>query len=615
MQRLVLDFETFWTKEYSLSKMTPLEYIMDPRFEVLGCAVFDPEDKLFWVPGPGFAAFVDKVDWEDTIVLSHNALFDMSILAYRYGVVPAMYIDTLAMARNWISHATGSASLAACAQYYGFKPKGDTAMKTQGLDYATIRQIPELHEELLQYAGHDADLCFAIFSKMMFEGFPIDQLYVIDMVVRMVTEPKFDIDRMVLSSHLNAVKAKKAQLLEQIAMKTDNIGALMSDTILAKMLLAAGLYDVPRKISKTTGKEAYAFAKTDREFTDLLEHEDPYIQALVAARLGHKSTLEETRTERLIDLSLVTARLPVPLRYSGAHTHRFSGDWKINLQNLPNDSELRYALRAPPGYLVVSVDASQIEARINAALAEELPLLADFACGVDVYAKFAEELYGYEIDKRRHKVERFVGKTAILSLGYGSSWPVFQNMCRVKGKVNLTDAEAATIVSTYRNRFPAIKRSWKYANDTIIPAIANGRSIGWGPVIIERNAIALPNGNRLYYHDLRHMPDEKGNLAWTFKRGAKTHKIYGAKLVENVVQALAFVRIMEAALMVSDITEGMVMPAHQVHDELIYVVPEKQAVTVMELVKKAMSASPQWMPDLPLAAEGSIGRSYGDMKA
>jgi DNA polymerase len=401
----------------------------------------------------------------------------------------------------------------------------------------------------------------------------------------------------------------------------------MSDQQLAAKLLFLGVQP-PTKISRTTGKEAFAFAKTDKEFTALLEHPKPMVQALVAARLGHKSTLEETRTERLLSISRSVEQMPVPLKYSGAHTHRFSGDWKINLQNLVRGSEIRRAFKAPRDHVVVSVDASQIEARFNATVAGQTDLMEAFRQGRDVYAEFAQDIYGYEITKETFPDERFVGKTGILSLGYGSSWPVFQNMCRVKGGVTLPDGAAAQVVTVYRARYHMIQELWKTAHQSIIPRLASsrqtdfaellppGQSDGWnmwGPAQVLANALLLPNGNRLRYMNLR-AENHDGQWNWLYERSEQTFKLYGAKLVENLIQALAFVHIMEVALRVKHLTNGMLMPAHQVHDELIYVVHAGIAGMVRDLVVKEMSTPPSWLPKAPLAAEGHIGESYGNVK-
>jgi DNA polymerase I-like protein with 3'-5' exonuclease and polymerase domains len=615
MKRLFLDFESFWSDDFTLKKLTPIEYINDPRFEALGCAFVDEAGAKVWVDGPDLPGFFETIDWPNVMAISHNALFDMVILSSRYGIVPGMYGDTLSMARNWLSHELKSLSLASLCQRYGMPAKMDTVHKTKGLCLAAIMEQPSLYEEVKQYAIDDAIKCRRLFDNMRGEGFPESELETIDMVIRMATEPRFQLDGMVLAEHLAAVKANKQALLDAAQIHKDDIHVVMSDRHLATMLGQLNA-PIPLKISKTTGKRAWAFAKTDKEFQALLEHDNPLVQALVAARLGVKSTLEETRTERLLSIGNVVDAMPVPLRYSGAHTHRFSGDWNINLQNLPRGGELRRAFRAPEGELVVAVDASQIEARFNATISGQDDLVEAFRRGEDIYCVFAEGLYYYPVNKEDNPVERFVGKTAILSLGYASSWPVFQNMCRVQGNVKLEDIEAARAVELYRNMFPYIVSNWSFAQKNILPILASnaGSSLQWGPIEATGGSLLLPNGNRLRYKNLGYATDAEGKSGWTFMRGERPHRIYGAKIVENVVQALAFIHIMETAKRVKHLTHGLLMPKHQVHDELIYIVPESSAEMAKKLVVREMSRPPEWMPDAPLAAEGHIGRTYYDAK-
>jgi DNA polymerase I-like protein with 3'-5' exonuclease and polymerase domains len=622
MNQLFYDFETFWADDYTLSKMTAIEYILSPRFEALGCGFATEAGDTLWVDGPDLPAFFARVDWSSTFAIGHNALFDALILSNKYGVVPGLYGCTMSMAKNWISHATEKVSLAACSQYYMLPPKMDTAQKLKGLNFHAISQQPELHQEMRTYGVDDAVKCRQLYRNFMKEGFPRQQLEIIDMTIRMAALPQFELDPNVLHEHLAEVKAEKQRLLDE-AQLTERT-PLMSNDAFAGLLLVAGV-TAPMKTSKK-GNEIYAFAKTDKAFTALLDHEDPWVQALVAARLGHKSTQEETRTQRLIDISRVTTRLPVPLLYSGAHTHRFSGGWKINLQNLPKGGRLRQALRAPSGYAVVSVDASQIEARINATLSRQTDLIEGFRSGVDVYAQFAAEIYRHPVNKQDHERERTVGKVAVLSLGYGASPPVFQSMCRTQGKVLLSDADAANIVYIYRQRYQAIVENWKHADRTVLPWIAamadvlkeGGKVPMWGPVGILKNSLWLPSGNLLRYSDLRHEMVTQVNgtprWQWIYSRAGLTHTVYGSKLVENVCQALAFIHIMEVALRVKEVSDGMLLPAHQVHDELIYIVPEAYAEGVSRLVVAEMSKSPPWMEDAPLAAEGHVGVTYGDTK-
>ena len=613
-KKLFFDFETYYDDVYSLRKMTPIEYVLDPRFEVLVCAFVDEGGAAVCIDGPDLPDFLDQIDWNNSELISHNAQFDALILAFRYGRYPKRYGCSMSMAQNWIAHQIKTVSLANCAKRYGLPEKMDTVVRTKNVNYHQLSRDPALLAEVHEYAIDDARKCKAIYEQILADGFPEGELDTIDWTIRMAARPQLEIDPLIVAEHLGEVIARKQELLTKAGL--DNRDNLMSDDILAASLTMLGVDPVPRKISKKTGREQWAFAKTDKEFTDLLAHESPDVQALVAARLGHKSTGEQTRAERFLAVSRLTSGMPIPLKYSGAHTHRFSGGWKLNMQNLANDSKLRFALRAPKGSVVVSVDASQIEARLNATLSGERWLMDAFASGRDVYCDFASVIYNRPIEPKLDKVERFVGKTAILSLGYGSSWPVFQNMCRNRGNVILTDTMAMQAVTIYRAKCPMIVDHWKAADRSVIPLLTSDRTgVQWGALEIARERLILPNGNTLKYHQLTYAHDEEyGRMQWTYMRGDKKQKLYGAKLVENECQSLAFVHIADVALRIARMTEGELWPAHQVHDELIYVVPEKLAEQVRDLVVAEMSTPPAWLQGVPLAAHGSIGGSYGGVK-
>jgi len=603
MRNVWLDFETYYDNDYSLKKMTQIEYVLDPRFEAIGCSFMFEGEEAVWIDGPALPHFLAGEDWSDTRLISHNAMFDMLILALRYDVYPAAYGCTLSMARNWIRHQTGRVDLKTCAKRYGME-KGDAIHNMKGVSYHALSGSQ--YDEFIEYCCNDTRICHFLWTTFLEEGFPVSELDIIDWTIRMVVQPALELDMIRVAEHLAAVKAEKQRLLDAAGLEDRT--ALMSDELLAGVLIELGVDPPPMKLSPTTNEMIWAFAKTDQEFTDLEDHEDPKVQAVVAARLGHRSTIEESRAERFMAISHVTEAMPIPLRYSGAHTHRFSGDWSLNMQNLPNGSKLREAIRAPKGCVVVSVDASQIEARLNATLSGEAWLVEAFKEGRDVYCEFADLIYMRKISKA-DKMERFVGKTGILSLGYASSWPVFQRMCRNKGGVILADDEATRIVTLYRNMNPMIVDHWSEAKEVIL-MIEEGVPAIWGSLKIEREALVLPNGNKLRYHNLR---KEKlnGKTSWVYNQGPQMKRLYGAKVVENECQSLAFLHIAETAMRVKKLTDGELLPCHQIHDELLYCVPEKIGEPVMKLVVQEMSKSPAWLPDAPLAAEGHIGETYG----
>jgi DNA polymerase len=355
MKLLFADFETYYAKDYTLRQMTPVEYIMDARFEAHGCAFIEDDGPAYWVDGEHLQAYFDKhFDASDTVLVTHNALFDACICAWRYNFKPKLLVDTLAVSRACLGHILPRHSLAAVSEYLGLGAKGTAIAKTIGLSRAEIRADKKLYSEFVAYGMDDVTKCKGIFDKLVRSGdYPSGELKVMDMVLRCAVSPKFLVDEAALGKHYEEICLKKNQLLASAMLVGANgKGDLMSNDRFAALLVTHGVTP-PRKISKLTGNLTYAFAKTDAELIALEEHPDPAVQVLVAARTGHKSTLEESRTERLLSISRLgwpdrKPWLPIPLRNHAAHTHRLGGEWKLNFQNLPRKSPLRSASSGRP---------------------------------------------------------------------------------------------------------------------------------------------------------------------------------------------------------------------------------------------------------------------------
>jgi DNA polymerase len=645
MSYVVLDFETYYDKEYSLRKMTPVEYLLDTRFEVIGCAVIDREGlqarlldgkPVFVEPEPlrDYLAGLRQrqLQGEVLTVISHNALFDMCILAWKYGVVPDLIIDTLSMARATVYAYTGSAALDVVADYFSLPPKGTAIKHVSGMNAQAIKDAG-LWDTYTAYAEHDAWLCEQIYQMLMNDwDFPEEELEIYDLVIKCAVVPKFQLDADLLAQHAAQLEAHKQALLARCGM-TDRL-ALMSNEKFAAALGAIGLnIEIPMKLSPTTGELTYAFAKSDPAMIELSEHEDVRVQALVAARIGHKSTIEQTRTEKLLRIAQLEwpngsrGWCPIPLRNAGAHTHRLSGDWKLNAQNWPRFTTyegqekqtglLRRAHKAPPGKSVVKRDASQIEARIVAWLPRQLDLVQAFREGRDIYSEFAEQaIYHYPVNKTTVD-ERFVGKTAILGLGFGVGPDKFASEVAAKSyanlghKIDMPVTQAGNIVNAYRTMYPMIPLAWKTLQN-YIPVMARDLNfaMAFGPVILEHQSIFLPNGQRLYYHNLEYDTQKQ---EWMFKYGRMPKKIYGGKMFENIVQALARIITMSATLKMKKLFPKIGL-AHQVHDDLVYIVPNDMVIEFDHALAQCMNEPPLWAAELPLASEGGIGPNYGDAK-
>lgn len=606
MKIITLDFETYYSQTFSLSKMTTEEYIRSPEFEVIGVAVSIDDEPPVWASGTKFMlkAFLDGYEMDKHMVVAHNAVFDMAILNWHFDIRPKAIVDTLSMARAIHGTEVGG-SLAKLAEHYGAGVKGTEVVNALGK-----RRIDFDEESIIRYGEYcvnDVSLTYDIFKKMS-DGFPLVEYKLIDLTIRMFTEPSLVLNETILRGHLEVVKKEKEALLDVINIDKKE---LMSNDKFAISLEQLGVIP-PRKISPTTGKETYAFAKTDEEFKALADHPNTFVQALVAARLGTKSTLEETRTERFIGIS-TRGKLPIPLRYYAAHTGRWGGDDKVNLQNLPRASVLKHAILAPDGYLMVDADSSQIEARTLAWLAEQNDLVDAFDRGEDVYKIMASSIYGKPVDEIT-KPERFMGKTTILGAGYGMGSVKFQAQL-LRDNVELSADETKRIIDVYRSTYEWIPILWRQAG-LALEAILNDQTAPLGRkgvlTVEGRKGIRLPNGMYVKYPNLRKQVNEKGKDEYVYdtKKGKATipNRIYGGKVVENVCQALARIAIGEQMLQVNK-KYKVVMT---VHDAIACIVPEAEVETAVEYVEMCMRMRPKWGMDLPLNCESGYGKSYGD---
>jgi DNA polymerase III epsilon subunit-like protein len=941
MNILVLDLETYYSDEFTLKRMSPVEYILDPRFIANGCAIMDGLDGVpYWVDGDYLPDFFRHLNPDTTMTISHNALFDNSILAWRFGFVPRLACCTMSIAQATRRFCLKSVSLSEVARHLrlGFKD-GGALTSVKGMDLPMIKAAG-LYDSYVEYALHDVELCAGIFKKLAASPnpeFPMQEIPILDMLLKMTLQPSFVLDRDRLALHLNNVQVAKQRVLDAIG--TDKT-AIRQNEVFADMLRAQGV-DPPRKVSPTTGLELYAFAKTDEEFLELEAHPNPIVQALCAARLGAKSTIEETRAQRFINISnlqwpvtIPSNSMPMPVRFSGAHTHRASGDWKLNCmhpdmelltpggwqriedwqpntpvmqwwpdgrltweadpakvertdmelvwfdapfvkggftrdhrmvsvrdgrivertagwiadhsgldripvagnfvnptpnrltseqvrllvaltadgsvrylsgprvcnangtvtrpptrefggwqfgfhkqrkadrlrsmliaagitfsesksgarwsfaigvtncpswlqkgygpwvlslsrpamealldelvhwdgfansksrqvtfctgkheealwiqtvghlcgrpatvkcyskqtnfglsdqwyvyfrrsavtaitqstvkpysgktycpqvsssyvlarygnglfvtgqcQNMTRDGELRKALRAPPGYKVVTVDASQIEARITAFLAGQTDLLEQFENGDDVYSNFASIVYQKPINKKDHPAERFIAKASVLGLQYGMGWMKFHKHINLSKIVTIDEAQAANIVSTYRTTFSNIT-ALRARLTNAIPILANGGDImKVGPVVIEKGLIHLPGRLKMFYHELQYKDD-----GWTFNFAGKPKRLFNGRVLENIVQYLDRIVVFDAAIRIEHRFKALGWGYHlaqQAHDENGYVVKEEHVEQVKAILLEEMTRRPSWGETLPLMAEVGVGDNYGEAK-
>jgi len=667
LQLVTLDFETYYNSKegYTLRKMTAEEYIRDPRFQIILLSLKFNDGKTFWISGTHeyLKRKLSQIAWNKVIALGHNMSgFDSLILAEVLGFRPAFWQCTLCIGRAL--HGGGSVSLANLAKRYLLEQqKGTEVERVDGMRREDF--TPEQLQRYGEYSCDDTQICYTLYHIMR-PHMPPKELRQVHLFTRMFAEPRIQLDGEGLDLLGKQLAIQKQRLLDQCGVDQKQ---LRSDAKFAELLQSLGV-EPGTKLNKNN-VEKYAFAKTDRFMKDLEGHPDERVRMLVAARLKTKTTIEESRVERFRGIASRGA-LPALLNYGKTLTHRASGGGGVNLQNLTNNRPvtpetipgallatdagrqtldrydkdagvvytaegdaigekdttrsvhvygLRDALVAPKGYRIVAADSSNIELRVAHLLAGQMDTIERIRNGEDLYCWFAGDLYGRLITKADDK-ERKHGKVGMLQLQFKSGSGSFQTAARVMGGIMLTIDESQETVDLFRAKFPMFPKIWNKCQDAISD-MYHGRHVyidQWGLCYTEHNAIVLPNGMRLHYSNLRREFDEDFGWQWKYddKETGATKSLYGGSLFANIVQSLARIVVFDQTLTIEkrwgtyqDNDQGVALI---VHDEAVAVIREDLAQQAEKDMVSIMSVPPSWWPQLPVAAEGGVGRTYGDAK-
>jgi len=673
---LYVDFETFWSKDFTLQKLTTESYVRSELFAVIGVGVQVDDEPAEWLEEHEFRQFARGLDWSKCTVVAHNTPFDGFIMAHQYGIDPGAWVDTLSMARAKHGTSIGN-GLGKLAAHYGIGVKGNETKNTLGKYRKDFTQ-----EEWLRYGDYckqDVNLCKTLLP-LLADGFPELEFWLVDATIRMFVSPRFVLNEPFLEEYLVYERKRKIDLMRAIAglpegANDEDIAAkvkpvLMSNEKFSRLLLALGVVP-PRKISVAKTKLAgepvmtWAFAKNDPGMQDLLEHENDDVRLVAEARVGVKSTINESRTVRMLKMGRGGRPLPVQLNCYAAHTGRHGGAGKMNWQNFsrvlrPKEGEaptekhirsgaLRKAIEAPVGQAVVVVDSAAVEARGTAWFAEDAPLVQEFAEGKDIYSRFASTVFGRRVTKK-DVLERSLGKVSVLGLGFqmgatkfamvlaagpmGNDPMVFtekeareigvdvaafkrdaKKMARVEdmpSRLPLPEraihcAVAEHVVKLYRQENSKIVELWETMNG-VLEAMMEEEEFDFGPGGVfhtERHAIRLPSGRLLRYPGLE---EDDGAFSYLGDYRQRAH-LFGGKLTENVIQAFCRDIVVEQMMMVRG--QHGLLPQLFAHDELVYVVPKEKAQFTHDVVVSAMKKAPDWARGMPVSAEGGFAQSYG----
>ena len=665
MNYLTLDFETYYDKEINLKKMTTQAYVMHPQMEVLMVSAKFNDDPVQIIDGEQIPAFFATVDWSNTAVIAHNAVFDGSILYWRYGVRPALLIDTMSMAQALgVPTIAGSASLATCIRLlqeagYAVPPKGTEVLDALGKRRADF--TPQQWAAYREYCKNDTDITWFLF-KVLRQYLTDEEMRFQDIILRCYTEPRLTVDLPTVEYELNRCRAYKAEQLAEVCKMfgttQDNLSALLrSNDKFAEVLRSiggvteeeaeqgkSGSFIIPTKVSEKTGKTTWAFGKTDVAFKELCEHEDPKVQAVCQARLAAKSSIDETRCLKFLEYGSY-GFLPMGYKIGGAHTNRLSGGvGGSNMQNLPSGRRegqsdlLRRSIIAHDGNVIINYDASAIECRVLCFVANQTDVLGVFSSGGDAYAYAAARQYGIPYQEivdgrkssdpdtaRKYNAMRQYGKLLVLALGYGQGAQGFQKYALLTAGLSISMDEAAQSVRSWRDANNFITGFWRMCDQALATMVAGGQMYFGGPegkmffadgnrYIFGRKVagIRMPNGLWLNYPNLSADFTNPRRPQYFYEKCGyngkplKT-KVYSGLVAENLTQALAFAVMKTQALWIAQYYP-IVM---NTHDEWCIVVPRDQAEVAAEYMHRCMCTTPDYAKGLPLASEGGWAQSYG----
>lgn len=607
MDFVVLDFETYFADDYTLSKLSTEEYIRDSRFEAHGAAVkWSPSTRAVWYDEKELRWQLKQHDWSNTYLLCHHAQFDGLILSWHYDVHPKMLGCTLSQARLMLG-ATKSVSLDNVRKHFGIPAKITPYNLFKNRHWHEL--TPDIQDQMADGAEDEVESIFNIFQRFMADSFPVEELDVIDSVLKMFTEPCLRADVPLLRKVWQTEAVNKATRLADLDVTASE---LASADRFAELLREEG--EEPETKTSPKGNQIYAFAKSDDYMRDyLLEHENDRVRALVEARLGEKSTLLQTRAETLGRMA-ERGPCPVYLRYSGAGTLRFSGGDSTNFQNLKRGSDIRRSICAPEGYWIAPIDLSQVEVRVCAWLARQEDLLQQFRDNQDPYTTIASEFYNRPITKK-DALERGTGKQAILSCQYGSSGKRFQATAKlgVYGPPVLLELETANhYVDIYRRRYGAIVQDWR-DGEAALSQMANWVSFDWGNLRVQCDQakgyrrLYFPNGAFIIYDSLEwHVPapDEiDARKGWRVKTRYGWKGIYGSMLTQHRCEAVSRLIMTQAMLRIK--AAGL-RAVNSTHDELLVLIKkDANAERALQFCIDEMTREPSWLPGIPLAAESS----------
>lgn len=436
-------------------------------------------------------------------------------------------------------------------------------------------------EEVLDYAAEDADVTFQlkeVFEKMLQEEEQWDLFAKIDNpLVLVLTKMQWEgvnVDEAFLNEY-------SKQLNEAIEKAAQNIyaGAGMEFNIASPKQLGEVLFD-HLKLDDKAKKTKTGQYKTGEDILLKLQHKDPIINDILVYR--ELSKLRSTYADALPKLiHPETQHIHTTLNQTTVSTGRLSSN-QPNLQNIPIRTEIGRMIRKAfiprsADYTLLSVDYSQIELRIVAALSGDESMIKAFKENKDIHKSTAAKVYGLE-EEEVSKDQRRNAKAVNFGIIYG------QSAFGLSQSLNISRTEAKNIIDNYFEQYPSIQ---KYMDETI--AFAR-----------EHEYVETLKGRKVVLDNIN---SKNFTVRGFAERLAINARIQGSAAEMIKIAMIAIQKELEE----KNYKTKMIL---QVHDELIFDVHIDEKESIEKMVKEKMENAMELPNNVPVIAEAGFGKNW-----
>jgi len=584
---IAVDFETYYSRTHTVQTMGPWGYAHHPDTDIYMVSVVGE--------GVEFVGCPTAFDWSllaGKHLVSHNAGFDMVIClaGQARDLIPQFDYASWSCSADLMAYCGYPRALAkACKISFGVELPKVMRNWMSGKRWADA-QAKGKDKELLEYALNDSIWCLKLWEKH---------------------SPAWPASERWLSAHTRqliwrGVTVQKPALkrgIKQLQDLRDTAEGLVPWRSTGKILSLPALRDYCRALGipapKSLAKDSPEAAEWETKYGDKL--------AWVAALRDYRRT--NMLLAKLNNMSVRVRHdgtMPVYLKYWGGHTGRWSGDAGVNVQNLPRGEmfgvNLREMVRPKPKHKFIISDLAQIEPRVLAWLGGDATFLDQLRTGggslYEAYAR-ANGLWDKDATLKSGDPALYqLIKIQILGLGFGCGWAKFQALAHQWAGIVFTDEEAKNTVANWRGLNTTTTRFWKTLDGRLEHAKNQQQDL------LE---FELPSGRSVKWWQPRADREDTNDTVVNQTNGTFKCFTWGGKLTENVVQALSrdvFAHHIRQA------EDAGIPVTFTVHDEIVAEVPNDQAKDALDTLTQIMSTPPEWIADLPLAADGGIHKHY-----